>query len=362
MKKKFLFRKCALAIGLFSSVATLSSCSAFFGGDEYTITSTDVKTDENGNTIVTVNFNGEDIAPLTFTIPASTKGISSVTSEVKENQVVLTINFNDGTNQQIGVPVINGKDGVGISEVELIEDESGKYIRFHYTDGTISEDLALPKGNDGVGIKNITQEINEDGSVTYTMSFTDDREEVEFTIQNGVSIVNMSIDYDKSDEDFYMFVITFSDGNVRELRVEKPQTNKWLTGNVNPSSDIGKIGDFYINLNTGWVYQKNSNDKWQEMFCMKGEGQEELKTYIVTFNLQADETVVYNDKVITGLPIFCPIVEGECLSISSIPIPSKEGYNFEGRYSTLDNPNSGKFTDLTQVSSNINLYARRNII
>lgn len=248
MKKGFLFKKFALAVGLFSPIATLSSCSAFFGGDEYTITDTNVETDENGNTVVTVSFSGEDIAPLTFTIPATTKGISSVTSTVEDNQVTLTINFNDGTNQQIGVPIINGKDGVSVTNVELIEHEDGtKGIQFHYSDGKVSEEFPLPSGKDGLGIANII-ETEENGQHKVTITFDDEtKDPLEFFVNDGVSIESVEYSEDYSTEDEYALVITFSDGSSSIQFLPRPTTNKWFSGLVDPSNSQGNNGDFYLN-------------------------------------------------------------------------------------------------------------------
>ena len=368
MKKGFLFKKCVLAIGLFSSIATLSSCSAFFGGDEYTITDTSVETDENGNTVVTVNFSGEDVAPLTFTIPATTKGISSVTSEVQDSQVTLTINFNDGTNQQIGVPIINGKDGVGISEVELIEHEDGtKGIQFHYSNGEVSDEFPLPSGKDGATIKEITPEINDDGSITYTISFTDGREDFKFTVENGISIVNMYLDEEASalDEDFYCFKVEYSDGCVVTIRVAKPKTNHWLSGVGAPSDELGESEDFYVDLNSGWVYQKSTDKGWTALFSIKGEGNYEPSYFMVGFHFLDGEYITdnANQKILEGPTVYyISAKEGDCIPTTSIPLPKKDGYIFEGRYKEPNNTNSGKFTDLTIVNSKLDLYARRSSI
>ena len=364
MKRNFLLKKFALAVALFSSVATLSSCSVFFDGDEYSITNTEVNTDANGNTIVTVNFSGEDIEPLTFTIPASTKGISSITSEVKDNQVVLTINFNDGTNQQIGVPIINGKDGVGITDVELIEQADGsKFIRFHYSDGTSSEEFPLPSGKDGASIKEITPEVNEDGSITYTISFTDGREDFKFTVQNGVSIVSMYLDEEASilDEDYYYFKVEYSDGRLDTIRVEKPKTNNWLSGVGSPSNELGDSQDFYIDLNSGWVYQKSTDKGWTALFSIKGEGYDEPSYFMVGFHFLDGEYINNfgdQNKLEGPTVYYISAKEGECIPSDNIPVPKKDGFIFEGWYKDPDSPISGKFTDMTIVNSKLDLYAR----
>ena len=362
MKKRFLFRKCLLAVGLLTAINPLSSCSMFFGGDEFAITDTDVKTDENGNTIVTVTFSGENVEPLTFTIPATTKGIESVTATNQGDQVVLTINYNDGTNQQIGIPVINGQDGVGISSVELIEDVYGdKYIQFTYTNGKKSDKLPLPKGDDGVGVLDV--DVTTEGDITtFTMTFTDDREPIVFSVKNGVSITNMYLDTQLSalDPDYYHFVVEFSDGESKTILADKPKTNKWLNGVGAPSSDLGEPQDFYVDLSSGWVYLKSSDKGWEAMFSIKGENQDNKEYYMVRFHLLEGEYIAEQNDNSTGPTIlYYNILSGNSLPTSSIPVPQKDGYTFLGWYQDPLSPNSGQFTDLTQVNSSLDLYAKR---
>lgn len=360
MKKRFLFRKCLLAVGLLTAINPLSSCSMFFGGDEFTITDTDVKTDENGNTIVTVTFSGENVEPLTFTIPATTKGIESVTATNQGDQVVLTINYNDGTNQQIGIPVINGQDGVGISDVDLITKENGdNYIQFTYTNGKKSEEFPLPKGNDGVGVSFATV-TDENGVTTVTMSFTDGREDLIFTVEDGVSITNMYLDQNASasDENNYHFVVEFSNGETNTILVEKPKTNYWLSGVGAPNENLGNPQDFYVDLSSGWVYLKSTDKGWEALFSIKGEGVEDPEYYLVSFHLLDGEKAISPSELEGPTTFYISAKEGDSIPANSIPILKKEGFTFDGWYKDPSSPNSGKFTDLTIVKSKLDLYAR----
>ena len=65
---KHLFRKTKkifLGLLLLASSVTVSSCSMFFGGDDYTISNV-LKTvdEETGDTIVTIQFENQEIEPL----------------------------------------------------------------------------------------------------------------------------------------------------------------------------------------------------------------------------------------------------------------------------------------------------------
>ena len=358
MKKRFLFRKCLLAIGMVFSILPISSCSAFFGGDEYAIVDTNIETDDNGNTIVTINFSGENTEPLTFSIPPSSKGISSIEAVSDEKQVVLTITFTDGTSQQIGIPIINGEDGVGISSVGLIQNDEGEsFIQFTYTNGEKSEEFPLPKGNDGAGILSVTS-TTQNGVTTYTMSFTDGRDDVVFSVRDGISISNMYLDEESSanDENYYHFIVEFSDGRKQEILVERPQTNHWLSGVGAPSSDLGNPEDFYVDLTSGWVYTKSSDRGWEARFSIKGEGQEDPQRYMVSFNLLEGEKIE-NANLEGPTSFYFSVKEGDSLPASEIPIPSKDGFTFDGWYQEPGNPNSGKFTDLSIINSNLTLYA-----
>ena len=103
MKRRFFEKsKIGLMLGLSTLLAPITSCSAFFGGDEYTITDTSITTDEEtGDTIVTITFSGDNIEPLTFTIPKvqngiDGNGIASITPVLtEEGSIELTIKYTD---------------------------------------------------------------------------------------------------------------------------------------------------------------------------------------------------------------------------------------------------------------------------
>lgn len=358
-KSKLLF-----LLGLSCFIGPLSSCSAFFGGDEYTITDTQVTTDENGNTIVTITFSGEDIAPLTFTIPSITDGvgIESIEPTLNDDEVTLTISYTDESKEDtiITIPIIKGQDGKGISNVEFGYDEDeNTTMQFFYTDGTTSEIITIKRGEDGSegpGIKDFTVTPTGLGSNILTIYFTDDREPVTFTVSDGVSVDSIEYNSEESTDEFYILDVTFSDGRVEKISLPRPTTNSWLVGNSNPDSEQGKINDFYININTGYVFRKINDTTWEILFCMKGENESSDPLYYsITFNLSEDEHFNNSDeKRITYL-----VEENKNLALDYIPIPIKSNSIFDGWYESVDNPNSGKFTSFTNITRNLELFARR---
>lgn len=366
MKSRFFTKsKLLFLLGLSCFIGPLSSCSAFFGGDEYTITDTQVTTDENGNTIVTITFSGEDIAPLTFTIPQQAISIDSVTSNLNNDNVTLTIKYTDSSKDDtvITIPVVKGDTGKGIENVEVGSDAEGNTtIVFAYSDGTKSDLITIPKGidgKDGTGIQNITVNKTSTGVNEVVITFTDDTiKPLKFPINDGISIVDFYYDEATSTDDFYKIIIIFSDNSTRELELPRPQVSNWLSGTTIPSNNLGKKGDFYVNLLTGDVYTKLDGESWSYLFSIKGSGgATQSETYNVVFNLRDDE---YTSELNPGSQTLVRVEEGETISLENIPVPIKDGYIFDGWYAGEDesNPNVGKFTNLTVVTSNLDLYAR----
>lgn len=370
MKKNFLFKKCVLAIGLFSSIAVLSSCSAFFGGDEFTITDTSIEQNENGDTIVTITFSGDDVDPLRFTIPkvqngVDGNGIASITPVLNEESLELTIKYTDTTMEDtiITVPVLKGDSGRGIDDVLLGSDENGNTtIQFNYTDGTTSDLITIPKGidgKDGLGIANIDVQKTSNGINIVTITFTDENvAPLTFPINDGVSISSIVYDEENSTDEIYSLFITFSDGTFTTVELPRPQSTIWLSGTQEPSSTSGKIGDFYLNLVSGDVYRKISSTTWEFLFTMKGSGSSEpITRHQVIFHFRDDE---YNETLEGGSLMLFNVEHGRTISADSIPVPTKDGFKFAGWFAGEDetNPNIGQFTNLTVVTQNLDLYAR----
>ena len=364
MKKRFLLRKCLLALGMVASVASISSCSAFFGGTDYTISNIEQSVDSStGETIITIIFSDETIEPLIIRVPQVTNGvgISNITANYDNGSVKLIISYTDETkpNTEIDIPVISGENGVGITGVDVSEDQNGNMtLQFFYSDGTQSDKFVIPQGKDGVGIANIVQTEEENGQHKVKITFTDDSlKPVEFYINDGVSIDSVEYSEEYSNEENYALIIRFSDGTSSIQFLPRPTTNKWYSGLVDPSQSLGKNGDFYLNESNGNVFNKK-NEQRVYLFSMKGDSTEETAEYFnVIFNFAGDE---YNDELTPGSKVMVKTKKGDTVPLEQIPIPKKDGYIFEGWYAGNDvnNPNIGKFTNLTIVSANVDLYAR----
>lgn len=372
MSKRF-FRKYALALGImFSGLLTVSSCSAFFGTDTLSILSTDVSTDSVGNTIVTINFAEEGKSPLTFSIPKAINGedgvgIANVTSLLNEDKtlVTITITYTDPNKEAsvITVPVYKGDDGKEVTNVIQDFDENGNTtLVFEYSDGTKSDTITIKKGEDGRGIKDITVNAGKDGSYEIIINFTDGTSSTPMYISSGVGIDSVALDESKSDDENYCLVVTFSDGKTQEIYLPVPKTTQWYSGNAIPSDDLGDEGDFYVIESSGAVYKKTSGS-WRYLFSIKGIGSD--LTYTVTFNLNGGKWTngdLTNPEVSsTEIRKIERLTYGSFIDLDQTYLQcynEDTSLEFKGWWSdAIITPNSGHFTNLTGVTSDLNLFA-----
>ncbi len=342
-------------------LSSLSSCTSLFGGDGYSIASTESYIDPTtGDTIILITFDDEEIAPLKVTIPSGKagvdgNGIKKIETSVDQNEFVITIIYTDTSyeNTVLRVPITNGKDGISVTGVNVNnETEDGNVIiNFTYSDGTESPDITIPKGN---GIASIVPVENGD-TITLIISYTDGSEPTRVTLKNGkngVSVASIEYDEDRSSPDYYSLKITYDDGYTENVNLPRPKSTVWYTGVNEPDDAMGKEGDFYINLNEGKVYRKE-NKKWVWKFTLASNAARNIN---VIFNANGGTFSDFEANF-----YICPVVEGKVIPLSSFQIPVKEGYKFAGWYTSADyNPNSAKVTDMTPIYSDtdtLNLYA-----
>ena len=263
-------KKLLLSAWLLLGGLVLSSCSSFFGDSGYLITNLTTRVDEDGNTIVTITFDDEDISPVTFTIPKGISGepgvgIASITPKFdSEKQIVtLTITYTDETLEPtvIEVPVIsgtNGTDGKGITNVIVNKDEIGNTtIQFEYSDGTFSDIFTVNKGNDGVGIESIvTNPDIENNRIEIVISYTNGDSD-SFYVTNGTDGTGIKGIVAQDNGEQYIITITYSNDEVTRIPLNKPAATKWYSGNGMPSVDLGNNGDFYLQ-------EDESNSVWKK--------------------------------------------------------------------------------------------------
>lgn len=374
MKRHHILKKCLLMTNMLFFSGGLVSCnSSFFGNSE----SVEIKSvtptydEKSGNTIITIAFVDEDVSPVTFSIPRGLSGkdgvgiqdVSAKMSDDKKN-VELTIKYTDTSVKDtvLTVPYL----GISNVEVSLDEETGNTDIVFCYTDGTKSQKISIPKGKDGdpgedgIGIKSFVVET-VDGVTTVTVTFTDSDKmpSQSFIIKDGTSIDHIE-SVESDDPSKYVLKIVYSDGFSHLVEFDKPadgkDANRWYSGSSNPDEnpDVADaaIGDFYIDHLTGKVYQKEA-DGWKFRFGMKSDATTtDKETYYVYFD--PGEGFINGSHAVTSTFV----TEGKCVPLSLIPTPTLEGYTFEGWYTDSDNPNSGKFTDMSVVTQELHLQAK----
>ena len=368
--KNRLFKRMLLAVSALSLSYPLASCAFFDTGEGTQIKDVTPRYDEaTGNTIITITFMDDEMDPVTFIVPRGISGkdgvsIKNVTSKMLSDgkSLELTISYSDSSieNTVISVPVLEGK---GIKEVLVDSDEAGNTtVQFTYTDGSQGPVITIPKGKDGNGIADFTiSEPNEDGIMTIKVTFTDGTEK-NFELKNGkdgVSVANITYNDEKSDPTHYVLTIKYTDGYEEDVILDRPRSTRWFTGTTTPDNDSTASsqaveGDFYLNRINGYVYQKGSDGSWSFLFGMKAdESTSGSEVYHTVFFDPGLGKINGNSGI-----LMASVLEGKTLSLANIPTPTYEGHTFLGWYTDINNVNSGKFTDVTPVFSDLQLHAK----
>lgn len=376
------FKKIFMGLSLLASVLFSSACSIFGGSDTgVMIDRVESSTNEEGTTIVTMYFTDEDLEPLTFEIPrgevgevgpigAAGVGIENITSRPSDDgkSTILTISFTSEEMPDKEFTVPNGVSIVSTNSSYDPEDNT-TIITFTLSDGTViprdgEDEIKIVNGKDGVGIESVTQTEDENKNIIITITYTD-----ETMGDNGQTVV--TIPY-KNGEDGngisyitgtqvglqYYITVHYTDPNKEpeELApITIPRANKWF-------SDRGAPGDFYENQSeTGDYYFDLEN---YIIYYFDGTSYVELINLTENNQISEECTVTFNPNggrfekpAITGK---ITVNKGELISLARIPTCVKDGFTFEGYYTTPEgpaNPLSGRLTDLTPIYSDIEFFA-----
>ena len=372
---KRLFRRLSLFFLSFLFLFPLTSCGSFFEDGGMQIADIVTKTDEEGNTTITISFTDDYYDPVEFTIPAPEdgqegpqgpvgNGIEKI-EKVKDpetGKTYLVITFTDETMEPARIELA---DAVSIEEIlTSFDNETGTTtITITLTDGTKKE-FVLQNGKDGVGIADIESTTDEDGNTTITITYTDEsKDPTIITIpyikgndgEDGRGIASITT---QSANGKYYIYITYTDDpdqeNIEVLEFPMPESTKWFSGNGAPGFDISvqaKQGDFYYDLTNFAIYLYNGFT-WDLIANLKNE--------TIPCTIEFDATT--NGGILDGSYLSrVTCLKGESLDISQIPTASKEGATFIGWYTSAQgpkDPRAGKFTDLTPVTKQyLHLFA-----
>ena len=201
---------------------TISSCASFFGGESGAlITDISSKQDESGNTIITVEFDSDEYAPVEVTIPKGV-GIDRIEHSLNgDTSVNLKIYYTDQNMSptELSLPIIKGNDGKGVSNITCEQKEDGNYeLIFEMTDGTKFGPFPIQKGEDAKNIVKVEATTDEEtGYTTITLTF-DDETTLSANIKLGKD--GRGIEYIETLSDIgnnYVIRVHYSDGTSEEV-------------------------------------------------------------------------------------------------------------------------------------------------
>ena len=371
MKKRILTFLCFI----FMTFGLFTGCSGFIASEESLyISNITSEVLEDGTTKVTIIYEDEELSPTVFYIPKGEQGdkgdkgngIYSINYETNEEtgEITVTIIFTSSDMEPVSFKLYNGVSMTGINS--YVDEETGTtYFEVEFSDGSKSEPIEVPKGEKGEDGSYLIDygvvQNEEDGSQVIYFTFSTG-EFVSCTIpkpekgEDGRGI--KSIIGSEDDEYYYVTFEYTDDSEPTTLHFSRPENpNEWHTGSGIPSSILGKDGDFYFDVDRKDIYSKK-NGVWIKIVDF--DDSETL--YTVEFNLNGENAKFPEGSNYSN---YYTIPEGTSFASNNetIPIPVREGYSFQGWYTTRT-PSivNGMFNDLTIVSGDLTLYAKWELI
>lgn len=370
MKNKFI-----AFLMLIVCLFTLGGCGFVVEEESLMISSITTEVLEDGTTVVVITYANEDVKPTVFNIPKGKdgeigNGILKVEYETskdgKTTNVIMTM-----TNGE--VKTIPMKNGVSIVSTRYEQDPEGNpYIVIVYSDDTVSERIPLqqgPAGKDGLSFVELKEEEITEGEfiggkkLTFVFSDGTDDNIITYSVtipapEKGETGRGISAIVSGEDDENYFLTIEYSDGETETFSFAKPTISKWYNGHGTPSSNLGRVGDYYFDeIGKGiWVKDRADNQEiWRKVAQLRDESA--IQFCVVTLNLN----VIDDSAILIGDEEYY-VRKGSNLALSStkqLPIPTREGYVFGGWYTEqeVDERIHGRFTNLTTVDANVTIYA-----
>ena len=369
MKNKIIAFLCSIFM-----IFSISGCS-FTADETLEISTLTTKLLDDGTTMVMITYTDETLEPTIFYIPKGDEGekgetgngIKEVLYEYDENgDYIVTIKFTDETVEPL---VFNLKNGISIEGVTTITDEeTGKvYMTVNFSNGTSSETIELPrgeKGKDGSVIVNYGVTPNEEtgGQTLFFIFSTGEIVNVEIPApQKGEDGRGIAAIVGYEDDNLYYITFYFTDDSEPEtVEFTKPQQpNNWLTisSGKGPDSSLGKNGDYCYDTVANAIYHKDGGS-----WVLLVDFDDVETTHTVKFDVNADDAYLVDGfgfsssyELTRGSTFYAYTKETGRL----MPVAARPGYKFIGWYSSSEmTVNSGQFTDLTPIYSDMTLYAQ----
>lgn len=359
-------------IFIFLLFLTLSGC-GFFG--DGTMQIADITTQEkDGQLYLVVKYTDEFLEDDYFPLKPGKDGSQGngifdiyADDKIKPGYTVVTVKYTNTaqSDESFDIP-----HGVSIENIEVVPktdkdgnplvDENGELtgeeeLLITFTSG--KEPIRIPynKPQDGKDGREIEIDKNETDIVWRYVGEDDESWKPITTIESlkgkdGSSINKIEVVEDG--EGGYNLVVTYTEGKEPEMIPfeQLKQPAQWHTGNNYPPSNLGKIGDFYLDKTNAKIYQKQGENQWGEPIVDFGSPNGEFDVYFI-----ADKGTIKGSDHIR-------VAYGNCVynDEESIPmVDAPDGYTFVGWFLT-QSPKleiDGKFTDLTPVYKELKLYA-----
>lgn len=369
--KKLLSLLCLLCICF--SVLSFTSC-GFIDQESGKIISKIEKTAEfeDGSSEITIFYTDPYYKPEKFIVPAGKQGDAGVS--------VLDVTSKDGVGEDEGYTIVTvtlsskNKDGSYVTNSFKIPD--GKTIVDVYADknsltgedeivfafsgggGTIS--MPMPKFN---GVKEMQLVEKEGGGYELQVKYTLGEDE-----WKTIGEIKAPVGIDKVDGEEingqYVLTVYYTDGSISPpIPFDKPaDPNSWSTAETKPADSVGRVGDFCFAEDTKTIWSKvkegtddNVREYWKPVISFI----DKTVAHTVSFYLN-DGQVSANVHAWKSYD-----VQHGCYFDStgaSIPIPTREGYDFVGWYRKSEITEQEmkimtSFNDLTPVHGDLKLYA-----
>lgn len=366
MKRKVLF-----LLVLVTSLFLLGSCS-FFEEDPEGVKDISFTESENGDVVVTVTYYDEFESTKEQIIPSGLDGKDGVSVSIEvvrekdlyRNKVIL--NLSDGTQQVMYVP-----DGVRIVDVTTTDFEGANGMILHYSDGTQSDAIRLPKGDKGNGIDmdKSSWVVNDDGSVDVEIYYTDADDPIAFTIPTGKTGNGIESITPKEEGGKFILTVLYTSGQSKDVSFTRPVY--WFQGYGAPTSAANiatvanaKVGDYYFDYYGRKIYnlsKKAENESSSDLWDLVVDFSQATDLYRIDFLANDDDEPELPEEEkhrVEEYKNFLTGIQNGTYLIGQIPIPTRIGYEFVGWATTQTvTPITGYLTELTPITSDLTLYA-----
>ena len=346
---------------LVMGLLTLGSCS-FFEQEAEGVKDISFSENENGDVVVTITYYDEFETTKEKIIPSGLDGKDGVSvsidvireKDLYRNKVIM--NLSDGTQQVMYVP-----DGVRIVGVTPVEFEGTNGMILEYSDGSTSDAIRLPKGEtgNGIDIDKSSWTVNNDGSVSVTIYYTESNTPIKFTIPAGKKGEGIESITPFMEDGRYGLEIMFSSGEIETVDFARPAL--WYRGEGAPSSannleivQDATVGDYFFDFFGRKIYVLQAVTSVGQVWDLVVDFSKEQDICIVTFDENLGEDFEHEADPFTRR---ISVKYGEYLLGKLYPA-TRPGYTFIGwATSPVVTSTTGFLTDLTPITSDLTVYA-----